>query len=113
MTKHSPGPWKWSYAEDDGDEFGTDSLYDANRQALGFYNEGRDNKPTIPDAILIASAPDMLALLRELDEKADECPICWGTGVNTRIAHLNRFELGRDTGELCPFGTLLDKLGRE
>lgn len=78
--KHTPGPWVYEYR--DGNDprnkrngWGTEGLWGADNSlifgtAMGW--EGGFEAPLDPDACLIACAPEMLALLKELVRTMDE-----------------------------------------
>lgn len=90
---HSPGPWR----------VGEKALYD-NRVCVYDRNGGRvasapdHNGNALADAELIAAAPEMLALLQDLEWylEGHVCPRCGGTRPN----HL----------DLCRLAALLERL---
>lgn len=85
-SRHSPGPWEWvPFKNWDG------GLRAANGEYV-ISNDETDNTPENPhDAALIASAPEMLALLRELavarEEGWYEDNRAW-EGIDSRLASL-------------------------
>ena len=103
MSKHSPGPWKWTEGDMEADyegraliaADGSPVLYD------GEYNQGSNNPANDP---LIAAAPEMLELLRELARlpHSGRCPICSATEFD---------EFGEKQGhsEGCKLGALLKR----
>jgi hypothetical protein len=100
-TKTSPGPWTW---DDDRLVLTSASPTEGHHVILAIA-EDYSIPPTLADSALIADAPDMLKLLRELEwsgveqwEDAPACPVC-------------RTPAGTDHKE-CRLGALLDKLGR-
>lgn len=106
----SPGPWRWRQGFTDPPYH---KLLDAN-EAVVLESYDPDALITVSDenATLIASAPDMLALLRQLewagpdaDGAQDACPVC-GRPKTDRGDH---WDLGKGA---CPLGTLLDRVGR-
>lgn len=69
MTKHSPGPWKWEYASHlyGGDEPGERRvLTSPGGWVLSTHPDDDKIIVTPGDESLIAAAPEMLDLLREL-----------------------------------------------
>jgi len=75
--KSSPGPWKWvPFRNWDGGLQAADGSYVIS-------NDETDNTPENPhDAVLIAKAPDLLAMLRRLEWTTwnirydATCPVC-------------------------------------
>ena len=77
---HTPGPWKFEVVEDTGsflgckwlDGGGGSSVIDLSNECTGYPENGEDLQMTISkdDAALIAAAPEMLAVLEELEESA-------------------------------------------
>lgn len=65
MSKHSPGPWHWEI--DKKKTHGCDWPSDANRKWVFWTEEPAWLKVSDEDKRLIASAPEMLELLRELE----------------------------------------------
>ena len=72
MSKHSPGPWEWvPFKNWDGGLRAADGQYVIS-------NDETDNTPENPrDAKLIAAAPALLALLKEMEWMGWQLPNCW------------------------------------
>jgi hypothetical protein len=74
MSKHSPGPWKW-------DDTGADDVICSAGHGVLVERVGAMDA----DLLLIAAAPEMLALLRKaewlglLRDGAPTCPWCAGS----------------------------------
>ena len=94
--QHSPGPWKWDggFVRDARGFKVIDSGYDRDRDTKVFFARGAT------DAQLIASAPEMLQLLRELE---------WNDGGWCQICYRKDDVHSPD----CRLGLLLERLGRE
>ena len=114
----SPGPWKWedydgSTGGRGGDLIGPDGVPVIATIPTG-PNSARIEAATRLDAALIASAPEMLALLRELEwagnESVGTCPVC---GCQSRDGHGNDQFVPTMMREACRLGALLDRLGRD
>ena len=84
--KHSPGPWKWVSSDDDV----MPKLVDANGHNVCDFGEANPydqcagDPPNDADARLIAAAPEMAELLRDMDKHAvclmrrsESCGQCW------------------------------------
>lgn len=69
---HSPGPWRWGKADEEG-EYMLDSLHAADGP-MGFYDEGPDScgksEENRANRALISEAPAMAELLREFAGEA-------------------------------------------
>ena len=84
MSKHTPGEWEKGKAH--GAERGKD------RDQFYIGDKSKDNKciatihfcltieETEANANLIAAAPDQNDVLKQLAERIEECPSCYGTG---------------------------------
>ncbi len=76
MTKHSPGPWKWTtvshiYGGDPGEPGNRSVLIDGNESFVLATHPDDDKIVVLPeDAALIAAAPEMLDLLRIIRDEA-------------------------------------------
>lgn len=104
MSKSSPGPWKW------------DKVRGAGNSALQCDGGNVLNcswGPEDDDATLIASAPEMLGLLRELEWSAgddqSECPICHN-GMNEGHGSENFGSLSGRPPVPCRLAKLLKEL---
>lgn len=86
-SPHSPGPWGWG-EYDDQDLVNDDKLCQQNGYPMGFYDEsGMRGDPTHEaNRALIAKAPELAAMLRELEWSGCDfddrnrayqaCPVC-------------------------------------
>lgn len=73
--KASPGPWEWDGAESNW------FLRDATGTAVMKFDGDNSWTPNEPNAALIAAAPAMASMLRELEwagSPGGECPECGG-----------------------------------
>lgn len=77
VSKHSPGPWRWAgFALYGNDGDATGFCFDVPSEA--YTEESKSNFR------LIAAAPEMLELLRDLEWSGEEgsCPSCHSEGVS-------------------------------
>lgn len=88
--KHTPGPWKWSedrwhggysglFGSEDNPVIIPQHENDGDDGAAWFNTDGNAGEETLTEAnaLLIAAAPDMLAMLEELEyTRGCPCQIC-------------------------------------
>ena len=102
MTKHTPGPWKWSKWSDEYPAVmlvGADGGPRSDNLVLEIYSShGGGEFPSEEDARLIAFAPDLYAALLDLVERADRTPLADGSNLDTAWANavLDKVEGGRE-----------------
>lgn len=89
MSKHSPGPWRWSESA-----FCPGWLVDANGDFVVSPCEPAEVDVSEADAALIASAPALLEMLRELEwaggESVSRCPECGARPERVRDVYFER-----------------------
>ena len=117
-SRPSPGPWRWGWVDDDGDVCADDSLHDGQANAMGIYDEsGRRKEPGHEiDRALIAAAPEMAAMLRELEWAGESehwqgvraCLFCRGDEPGDKASRPE--EVGHRPG--CRLSSLLNRMGR-
>lgn len=86
MSKHSPGPWEWNSdytmlyyrgSEEEKAKLRADGWGPGAGEKLAIL-VCENNEPDTADAALIAKAPELLAILRQVEQSdnIDNCPIC-------------------------------------
>jgi hypothetical protein len=110
--KASPGPWRW----DDGNGFCPGWLRDANGDWVLTAKEPADVDVSEVNAALISRAPDLLALVRDLEwssfhlngDSEPMCPVC-GAIPDLLMTAVNRRMQGTHAPD-CRLATLLSEL---